>query len=544
LLPENNTMQKKFFISLLLILIALAGTAQEIIPLQRDIVFSLDKYLNRKNTGVFTALKPYNKTVVDPVVKADSAITPGCKPAKEKERWVMRKIFREDLFVINYQDFHLYVSPLFNFGYGMSLAEKKSLYYNTRGVQLKGTFGKKIYFITSYYETQARFPDYITNHIKTFEVGPGTGRVKDYKTGGYDFGTPYALISFTPEPHWNIQFGFDKNFIGDGYRSLLLSDNTYQYPFLKIHVNYEWFYYQTIFTAFQNLNTAAVLNAPYVWYHGYQTKPGSFNYAGFRIGKSVELGLFEGIIWRAAEGSRKFNWNSIIPVIFVNTIHYSLFDQNNIVVGLTAKYKPLNTLNFYGQLMIDNLKFNKLFKRGYQSNAVGFQLGGKWYNMFGIQNWNIQAEYNQVRPFAYSSPNPLQSYTHYNQALAHPLGANFRELIGFMNYRWHRIYAEAQLAYAMTGVDTDTTNWGQNIFLSQTTNQRGYDSQGNFITQGLKTDILNAGIRVGYLFNPKTNLVVEAGYNMRHYKNSADNLLTHYFYFGLKTSLTNIYNDF
>ncbi|HNW91115.1 MAG TPA: hypothetical protein PKN48_15755 [Bacteroidales bacterium] len=537
-------MPKKNIISLLLFLLAFSGLAQENVPLQRDIVFTLDKYLNRKDAKVFTALKPYNKSFVDKVVKVDSAITPGCRPAKEKERWFKRKIFREDLFVVNYEDFHLYVSPLFNFGYGLSLAEKKSLYFNTRGVQLRGTFGKKIYFITSYYETQARFPDYVTDFIKFYEVAPGNGRVKDFKIGGYDYGTAYGLISFTPEPHWNIQFGFDKNFIGDGYRSLLLSDNSYQYPFLKIFVNYDWFYYQTIFTAFQNLNTANVLNAPFAWDHGYQTKPGTFNYAGFRIGKTMELGLFEGIIWKAEEGGRKFNWNSMIPVILVNTVHYSLFDQNNVVLGLTAKYKPLNTLNFYGQLMIDNLKISKIFKRGYQSNAVGIQLGGKWVDMFGLQNLNMQIEYNQVRPFAYSSPNPLQSYSHYNQALAHPLGANFREIIAFMNYRFRRIFMEAQLNYAMTGLDDASTNWGQNIFLSQTTNQNGYNSTGNYITQGIKTDILNAGIRAGYLFNPKTNLVVEAGYNVRKMDNANGNRLTHFFYFGLKTSLTNMYNDF
>lgn len=89
-------MPKKNIISLLLFLLDFSGLAQENIPLQRDIVFTLDKYLNRKDAKVFTALKPYNKSFVDKVVKVDSAITPGCKPAKEKERWFKRKIFRED----------------------------------------------------------------------------------------------------------------------------------------------------------------------------------------------------------------------------------------------------------------------------------------------------------------------------------------------------------------------------------------------------------------------------------------------------------------
>jgi len=266
-------MIKRAGLFFLLIVISLLCVAQENIPLNRDIVFTLDKYVNRKDSKVFTALKPYNRAYVDPLVNIDSALTPGCKKAKEHERWIKRKLFREDLFVVNSDDFHLDVDPLFDFSYGRSLGENKSLYTNTRGVQLKGTFGKKIFFITSYYETQARFPDYVTAFATKYEVAPGQGRVKNFKKDAFDFGTPAALVSYSPNKHLNFQFGYDKNFIGDGYRSLLLSDNAYQSPFLKVFLNYGWFYYQTIFTSFQNMNTDSVLNAPYIWYHGYQTKP-------------------------------------------------------------------------------------------------------------------------------------------------------------------------------------------------------------------------------------------------------------------------------
>jgi len=537
-------MIKRAGLFFLLIVISLLCVAQENIPLNRDIVFTLDKYVNRKDSKVFTALKPYNRAYVDPLVNIDSALTPGCKKAKEHERWIKRKLFREDLFVVNSDDFHLDVDPLFDFSYGRSLGENKSLYTNTRGVQLKGTFGKKIFFITSYYETQARFPDYVTAFATKYEVAPGQGRVKNFKKDAFDFGTPAALVSYSPNKHLNFQFGYDKNFIGDGYRSLLLSDNAYQSPFLKVFLNYGWFYYQTIFTSFQNMNTDSVLNAPYIWYHGYQTKPATFNYAGFRIGKQVEVGLFEGIIFEASAKDKKFNFNSLDPVILVNTILYSLSGENNSVLGLTAKYKPLNTLDFYGQFMLDNLSLKKLTAKGYQRNNWGFQLGGKWFDMFGVQNLNMQAEYNQVRPYTYSSTDPLQSYTHYNQSLAHPLGANFREVLVFLNYRYRRIFTQLQFNYAVTGIDTSRSNWGQDVFLSQFSASNGYLSDGNKVAQGIKTDILGAGIKVGYLFNPKTNLQVVADFYLRKYSNEYGDKTTPCFTVGLKTSLTNIYHDF
>ncbi|MEI6124208.1 MAG: hypothetical protein WCQ95_11345 [Bacteroidota bacterium] len=537
-------MVKKISLFLLLIVLSLLVVAQENIALNRDVVFALDKYVNRKECKIFTALKPYNKTFVEQQVNIDSALTPGCKKAKEHEPWIKRKLFREDLFIVNYDNFHLYVDPLFVFSFGRSFGENKNIYTNTRGIQIKGNFGNKIFFITSYYETQSRFPDYIATFTNKYEVAPGQGRVKNFKNNAFDYGTSSGLISYSPNKHLNFQFGFDKNFIGDGYRSLLLSDNAYQSPFLKIYLNYGWFYYQTIFTSFQNLNTDSVLNAPDVWYHGYQTKPATFNYAGFRIGKHIELGLFEGIVFEASAKNKKFNYNSLNPIIFVNTIQYSLFDDNNSVIGMTFKYKPLSTLNFYGQLMLDNLSLKKLSVKGYQGTNWGFQLGGKWYDMFGIPNFTIQVEYNQVSPYSYSHPNPLQSYTHYNQSLTHPLGANFKEVVAFMNYRYRRIFAEMQLNYAMVGLDTNNSDWGQNIFRSQLYATHGYKSEGNSIAQGVKTKLIETGLRVCYVFNPKTNLQVEAGCCVRKYANDFSDKMTSYIYFGLKTSLTNRYHDF
>jgi hypothetical protein len=228
----------------------------------------------------------------------------------------------------------------------------------------------------------------------------------------------------------------------------------------------------------------------------------------------------------------------------VNTARYSLSDENNSVVGMTVKYKPIRNLNFYGQLMIDDLNLKKLSTKGFQGNTWGFQLGSKYFNMFGLQNLNLQIEYNQVTPFAYAHQNALQSYTHYNQSIAHPLGANFREALGFINYRYRRFFAEWEFMYAITGLDTNHSNWGQDVFSSQLLASTGYQSQDNKIGQGIKTHLLETGIRAYYLLNPKTNLQFEVGYFYRNQKNELWNKTTGYFYFGLKTSLTNIYHDF
>ncbi|MBK8414093.1 MAG: hypothetical protein IPL22_06015 [Bacteroidetes bacterium] len=70
------------------------------------------------------------------------------------------------------------------------------------------------------------------------------------------------------------------------------------------------------------------------------------------------------------------------------------------------------------------------------------------------------------------------------------------------------------------------------------------DEYGNQTLQGMATTIMNAGGRVWYLLNPKSNMVVEAGVDIRRTENVINTSETMYFYFGIKTSLTNRYTDF
>ena len=69
---------------------------------------------------------------------------------------------------------------------------------------------------------------------------------------------------------------------------------------------------------------------------------------------------------------------------------------------------------------------------------TGFQLGYKAFDFFYIPRLTMQMEYNFVRPYTYAHHNPQQNYGHYNQPLAHPLGANFSELLLMTNYKWKR----------------------------------------------------------------------------------------------------------
>jgi hypothetical protein len=98
---------------------------------------------------------------------------------------------------------------------------------------------------------------------------------------------------------------------------------------------------------------------------------------------------------------------------------------------MDAKWNFLKRFQLYGQLMLDEFVFSELVtnNQGWWANKYGIQAGLKYIDAFGIDHLDLQAEYNQVRPYTYTHRDSSAYYAHYDTPLAHPLGANFKELI-------------------------------------------------------------------------------------------------------------------
>lgn len=485
-------------------------------------------------------------------------IVPVSYRKKDKSKgWIVRKLKKESLFIVNdtAEQFNLTIDPLLNLEFGVDLADRshERLYKNTRGFLVRGSIGKKFSFESSFYENQATYARYIDAYIAgtddlfpqtanyEYAVVPGQGRSKKFRTNGYDYAMASGYISYSPNRILNVQVGHGKHFVGDGYRSLLLSDNAFNYPFARITTTYRNFQYTNLYTSFMNLTNGGVTTPPHVE-RLFQKKTGSFQMLSVNLWKRLQLGLFQGMIWEAADTMNRqhVNFNTFDPVIGVNTAVYGLHDENNILWGATLKLKIVNTFSVYGQFMLDGVRSGKTGDAGMKT---GYQAGLKYFDMFTVKNLHLQLEYNTVRPYAYASANSYQSYTHYNQALAHPLGANFREAIGFLNYSIKDFFIELKANYAVKGQDTAAFNYGGNIFkpFAFSANQ---PLDNISTTQGLKTTIITKDIHVGYMLNRSTNLNVIAGVSLRTEKTVKGTSETKFYYVGIRTSLANFYYDF
>lgn len=419
------------------------------------------------------------------------------------------------------ENFKLHLDPLLNLelGKGYSSDHNAWLYNNTRGFVGSGSIGNKFYFETLFAENQSLFPIYVSEQTYNSGVVPGQGRWKRYKYRGYDYAFSSGFISYQASKHVNIQLGHGKQKIGNGYRSLLLSDNAFNYPYIR--VTQQWFkgrlQYSNIYAVFMNLDSASLIPNPNAEVL-FQKKAASFQYLSFNATKRLNIGLFQGMIWQAGDyrNQQHLDWHYFNPVIFTNLAAYGLNNKNNLLIGADLKYKITNTWNVYGQLMADDLSANSKTGKGW-----GYQAGTNWFNALGIRNLFFQAEVNYVSESSYANPltaaRPDQSYSQYGQNLAYTPGYG-HELVFVADYKWHRFFIDLKYNY-------------------QSVPKNGSDYYFNNIIMG----------KVGYTINPAYNLNIMAGItyrtqNFHTFKNL--NTETNYIYLSLRTSLYNLYYDF
>ena len=67
----------------------------------------------------------------------------------------------------------------------------------------------------------------------------------------------------TPNKHFNFQFGTGKNFIGDGYRSLFLSDVASPYPYFKINTSFWKIKYTNLWMSMQDVRSELTVDGAY-----------------------------------------------------------------------------------------------------------------------------------------------------------------------------------------------------------------------------------------------------------------------------------------
>jgi hypothetical protein len=411
-------------------------------------------------------------------------------------------VTKPNLIEVNVKDFFLAINPVLSFQVGGESASDETIFYNKRGVTARGRIANKIGFSTTITDNQERGPLFFQNRANDFHAVPGVGFYKTFKKTGYDYFDARGYLTFNVTKYIDVQFGYDKNFIGDGYRSLFLSDFGDSYLFLKLNTKIWKFDYQNLFMELMPEYLKSGDNL-------LDRKYAAMHHLSMNITKWLNVGLFESVVFGR---KNRFDFEYLNPIIFLRHVEGTVGSPDNAFAGADLKVNVAHHFQFYGQLLLDEFLLKEAFKNdGYWANKFGYQLGAKYVDAFTIKNLDLQFETNLVRPFTYSHYDSVANYTHYNQPLAHPLGANFREFIGVLKYqpapKW---YINARAIYYNQGLDYAGENFGSNPFELYTTRLNNY---GYFIGSGDKVKVLNASFALSYEW--KENLFLEGSYLYR-----------------------------
>jgi len=303
-----------------------------------------------------------------------------------------------------------------------------------------------------------------------------------------------ASASFTPNDIFNFQLGMDHNFIGEGCRSLFLSDYGKAYPFGQIRARFWRVEYTVLYQFFREMRNEN-------WF----LKNGATHHISFNAAKWLNIGIFETVVFQPKDTllNRGFEPEYLNPVIFYRPQEYALGSADNVLLGasFSAHYKA-HTL--YGQLILDEFSLTEIkAKSGWWANKYGMQLGVKGFTRIRKDKAFYRIEYNSVRPYTYAHLSPGQNYGNMGMTLAHPYGANFMELLGEFKINRGRWNAKLFVSYFLRGYDKDGYSYGMNVY--QPYIFRPYE-YGHFTGQGRGNNGFRTILTVSYKLLKQGNL--------------------------------------
>jgi len=473
---------------------------------------------------------------------AGSGFLPVLESDVNSKRWMRdssvqyyvgsERILKQHLFEMTGDNYHLTISPVVDFSFGKDLSDtaNRRLFQNTRGIFIEGDLMKNFSFSTSIYENQARFTRYESSFYQSIgelypnqstgvyttqnAVIPGSARCKPFKGDAFDYAYAMGNLVYKPLKQLAISAGNTTQFVGDGYRSMLLSDNALPAPFIRVDykINDRWeFNYLRMRS--MNFMRKAVYNTVEAFY---ETKGTSVNYLTFHATKNIALSLFESAVWYRGDSisARPINPLYFNPIPLINglIVKDSLASQ---ILGLNVSLLATERQRFYGQFVISN----------YSLKSFAAQAGYRCY--FGKKSFSmLQLEYNYAAKNMYVASNIRLNYTHGNVAMAHPKGNGFQEIViryAFDKKRW---YADLRTNIYIV------KDYQSTALLSVRKEQVALD--GNVFLQH---------IECGYRVNRKMNLCFFVSGDFR-YGTAAGPNTTKALNIGLRTAINNHYSDF
>lgn len=437
----------------------------------------------------------------------------------DEKKGLLGKFYKNeiDFFQVDEEDFTLRINPVWQFQVGNDPAVDNLLFINSRGLDVRGTIDKRVSFHTRFLENQIEHPYYIKRIADTTGIVPYEGFWKEYNETTTDFLRAFGSVSINVSPHISAQLGYGRQFIGNGIRSLLLSDYANSYPYVKIDSEIWKIRYTNLFATL--IADAFIYDQGTLGASRYPKKFMSAHYLDWAVTSNFHIGLFESIIFGQPDSvaSRQFQLEYLNPIIFYRTVEQQDGSAANALLGATFQWNIKKRYMLYGQFLLDELIVSELTAgNSWWGNKYSYQLGLQGYDLL-TENLDLKVEYNMSRPYTYSHQDFYTSYTHYRHPLAHPMGANFREVVGQIIFKpLERLTFTGHGVIAAYGQDIDEFSAGKDPHRSYNDRPAEY---GINQLQGNRGDLRLFQLRSSYYWKYNLNVDLTFIYRSEKFEN-------------------------
>ena len=413
------------------------------------------------------------------------------------------------------------ITPIVDLGLQIDNATS---YKTGLGATITGIFKNKLYYKFSAIQGVGEASEKLFQP-KSYVFNQKTGK-------SFTYTDIRGRLSYTANKFFNFQAGLDHNFIGEGNRSLLLSDYGKPYPFAKIRANCWRFDYTALYQFYRE-------QAPN---EQWKSKYSAAHLLSFNATKGINFSFFESVVFSPKDTNlnRGFDAEYLNPIIFYRPQEYALGSSDNTFMGFqfSAKYKKHT---FYGQGMFDDFLLAEMRARSrYWSNKYAGQIGIKGRFNSNNKKFFYRVEANFARPYTYSHKNSSQNYGNQGYALAHPYGASFYEILGELKWQKSNWIFKIFCNYYLRGIDkNDGISYGGNIY--QSYDSHPYEYQ-NKIGQGVKLNGVHGVFTTAYLLDKASNLQL---FLENHFQGNT--LISNHVYYlvlGLRSNLWNDYRNY
>lgn len=355
-----------------------------------------------------------------------------------------------------------------------------------------------------------------------------------YYTKNNSFSTSNYLdfnVRYTPNKYINLHTGRNRFFVGEGYRSLILSDNATPFYHFSFDAKFKQFQYATTYAHLVDINDSKPLD------NKNRNKFMTFHSISYTPTKWLNVQLYETVVFPTRSNNPykfKYDLTYLNPITFFRPVEYSQGSTDNELLGLNLKIKPIKNLTLYSQFVLDEFLLSYFVKRTHWwGNKYAAQAGAKYNYTHNKKQFVALTEFNYVRPYTYAHADSLINYGHYNQSLAHPAGANFVEALGLLSYRNSKLQLVAKCSYFVAGLSTANKNYGSNIYTSYTSRVADF---GVATLQGNRIQRITANLQASYSFKLATVCVGTTVIKT--------NDVATIVYVGIQSTLFNHYNDY